>query len=226
MFPLTPYISYQGLVEQNNNDNNGGSPSPGTLSDEGVLSSDDTHSKKSRSSKHKRSHARKDDHVLSTSTSRSTLHGHGRRKKDDPADMDPPRSVSPFHITSSLHSKGDNSKHSLKQDYKWSEIDMLDDVRQMAQEVFYNDGFPHDFERKIEKTRESQAQLFKLMKDRNAKLQASKRRTVRDSHIDEVNDIHVEDEGMEPFDQEELVNTKNEERTYVRNIVGIVNKLR
>ncbi|KAL3235342.1 Disordered region of unknown function (DUF5315) [Nakaseomyces bracarensis] len=221
MDPLTP------VVLEDPSGKEPGTHSSGTYSDDGILSSDETHSKKSTTSRHKKDHARKDYPILSTSTSRSTMHGHGRRKNAvDAAEAGPPRSASPFHISSSIHSKTDNSKHSLRTEYKWTEIDMLDDVRQMAQEVFYTDGFPQDFERKIEQTRDSQAQLFNLMKDRNLKLQATKRRTVRDSHIDEESQVHVEDEGMEPFDQEELENTKNEERNYVRNIVGIVNNLR
>lgn len=222
MHPLTPYLSDQGPASHDV-DLSGLKTQP----DDGTKSSDEANSKRSKSSKHKRTHIRRNFPVSSNSTSRSTLHSHGRRKKDgDEVDADPLQSTSPFHMTSSLHSKGDNSKQSLRQDYKWTEIDMLDDVRQMSQMQFYADGFPQDFERKLEKTRESQAQLFRLMKKRNTTLQATKRKTVRDSHVDEDSNIHVEDEGMEPFDQEELEKTKNEERNYVRNIVNIVNSLR
>ncbi|CAI4060178.1 hypothetical protein SUVZ_04G4080 [Saccharomyces uvarum] len=60
------------------------------------------------------------------------------------------------------------------QDVSWSEIDTLDDVKNMAKEPIINDGFPQDFENRIMKMRRSHAQLLRVMRERNERLKHAK----------------------------------------------------
>ncbi|CAI4059075.1 hypothetical protein N7582_001279 [Saccharomyces uvarum] len=79
------------------------------------------------------------------------------------------RSVNGSRIT--MHS---NLVPTETQDVSWSEIDTLDDVKNMAKEPIINDGFPPDFENRLTQMRRSHAQLLRVMRERNERLKHAK----------------------------------------------------
>ncbi|QID84369.1 hypothetical protein GRS66_006870 [Saccharomyces pastorianus] len=79
------------------------------------------------------------------------------------------RSVNGSRIT--MHS---NLVPTETQDVSWSEIDTLDDVKNMAKEPIINDGFPQDFENRLTQMRRSHAQLLRVMRERNERLKHAK----------------------------------------------------
>ncbi|QLG70625.1 hypothetical protein HG535_0A05660 [Zygotorulaspora mrakii] len=70
------------------------------------------------------------------------------------------------------HPKTDN------QDTLWTEIDALDDVKNLAQTIDLYEGFPLGFEDQLQKIRESHAQVLRAMRDRNARIEEEKRHEI------------------------------------------------
>lgn len=64
------------------------------------------------------------------------------------------------------------------QDTLWTEIDALDDVKNLAQTIDLYEGFPLGFEDQLQKIRESHSSVLKAMRDRNAKIEEEKRHEI------------------------------------------------
>ncbi|EDO16887.1 hypothetical protein Kpol_1024p41 [Vanderwaltozyma polyspora DSM 70294] len=85
-----------------------------------------------------------------------------------------------------------------EQDNLWTEIDALDDVKRIAEETNFFDGFSPQLEGQLQKIRESHIKLLQTMRERNTKLEEKQR---REANVQQTKDIDrtVEEMAISPM---------------------------
>lgn len=90
----------------------------------------------------------------------------------------------------------------------WSAIDTLDDIRKMAKESKNKDAFPIDFEENLNKSRDVNAKLLNLIRDRSQRVE----KNIRVNRANNMNEEENRDKNDNEKKQEDKSGTRREGR--------------